>query len=97
MGLLGVVAEVSHAPNDLVRRDQLRPGYFSEPRLGSRPARELSTDERMTTECPPVAPSAPAPDCLRSAACPARNNRVDGDGDEVGGDARRMSAWQPAK
>ncbi|MFC9131236.1 hypothetical protein ACFT4A_30935 [Streptomyces sp. NPDC057099] len=27
----------------------------------------------------------------------ARNNRADGDGDEVDGDARRESAWQPAQ
>jgi hypothetical protein len=40
---------------------------------------------------------APAPDCLRPAARPARNDRADGDGDEVDGDAGRESAWQPAE
>lgn len=52
----------------------------------------------MMTECAfPPPPSAPAPDFLRFAVRPARDNRADGDGDEVDGDAGRESACQPAE
>lgn len=44
-----------------------------------------------------VDPSAPAPDCLRLAARPARNNRADGDGANVDGEAGSESTWQPTE